>query len=41
VLTGGRLHAKNLYSSGKDSIATLQKEIKALGIPVKGVISYG
>ena len=35
------LLARNLQSADKDSIATLLREVKALGIPVKGVISDG
>jgi hypothetical protein len=41
VLTGETLLARNLQSADKDSIATLLRQIKALGIPVKGVISDG
>lgn len=41
VLTGETLLARNLQSADKDSIAMLLKEIKALDIPVKGVISDG
>jgi hypothetical protein len=41
VLTGETLLARNLQSADKNSIATLISEIKALGIPVKGVISDG
>jgi hypothetical protein len=35
------LLARNLRSADKDSIASLLKEVKTLGIPVKGVISDG
>lgn len=41
MLTGETLLARNLQSADKDSIATLLREVKALGIPVKGVISDG
>ena len=41
ILTGETLLAKNLSSADKDSIASLLREIKVLGIPVKGVISDG
>jgi hypothetical protein len=40
-LTGQTLLARNLQSADKDSIASLLKEVKASGIPVKGVISDG
>ncbi len=39
--TGQTLLARNLQSADRDSIATLLREVKALGIPVKGVISDG
>jgi len=39
--TGETLLARNLQSADKDSIATLLRQVKALGIPVKGVISDG
>lgn len=35
------LLARNLQSADKDSIATLLREVKALGIPLKGIISDG
>jgi hypothetical protein len=41
ALTGETLLARNLQSADKDSIATLLKEVKALDIPVKGIISDG
>ena len=41
ALTGETLLARNLQSADKDSIASLLKEVKALGILVKGVISDG
>lgn len=41
VPTGETLLAQNLSSADKDSIASLLREVKALGIPVKGVISDG
>ena len=41
ALTRETLLARNLQSTDKDSIASLLKEVKALGIPVKGVISDG
>lgn len=41
TLTGETLLARNLKSADRDSIATLLREIKALEIPVKGVISDG
>ena len=41
VLTRETLFAKNLSSSDKDSIAKLLREVKAVGIPVKGIISDG
>ena len=41
MLTGETLLAKNLQSADKDSIASLLREVKALGIPVKGIISDG
>lgn len=41
VLTGETLLARKLQSADKDSIASLLREVKALGIPVKGVISDG
>jgi hypothetical protein len=41
VPTGETLLAQNLSSADKDSIASLLKKVKALGIPVKGVISDG
>jgi hypothetical protein len=40
-LTSTVLLAKNLDSADKNSIATLLKEIKTLGIPVKAIISDG
>lgn len=39
--TGETLLARNLQSADKDSIASLLREVKALGIPVKGIISDG
>jgi hypothetical protein len=39
--TGETLLARNLQSSDKESIASLLKEVKAYGVPVKGVISDG
>ena len=41
VPTGETLLAQNLSCADKDSIASLLKKVKALGIPVKGVISDG
>ena len=41
IFTGETLLARNLQSADKDSIATLLREVKGLGIPVKGVISDG
>ena len=41
VLTGETLLARNLQSADQDSIASLLREVKALGIPVRGVISDG
>jgi hypothetical protein len=41
ALTGETLLARNLQSADKDSIASLLREIKTLGIPVKGIISDG
>lgn len=41
VQTGETLLARNLASADKDSIASLLKEVKALGVPVKGVVSDG
>lgn len=39
--TGETLLARNLQSADKDSIASLLREVKTLGIPVRGVISDG
>jgi hypothetical protein len=39
--SGETLLARNLSSADKDSIAQLLKEVKALGAPVKGVVSDG
>lgn len=41
VQTGKTLLARNLQVADKESIASLLKEIKALNVPVKGVISDG
>ena len=39
--TGETLLAKNLQSADRESIASLLREIKALGIPIRGIISDG
>ena len=41
VPTGETLLARNLQLADKDSIASLLKEVKTIGVPVKGVISDG